>query len=151
MLIILFGFVLADWKQNVIAYIPVISAILVVFTIDVAVLGYLTSTNLLIIVLGNILWIVAVVGGVFFFYGRRWPKVDEEKAIRIVIQYVQSKYKAENVQIRETKYVGLKWHVELDFHANTVIVPRLLIVDAGTGDVESDEVSLDLPAHFEPI
>jgi hypothetical protein len=142
---------LADWKQNVSAYIPVISAILAVFVIDVTARQYLTPANTPLLLAGNVLWVVAVIGGVLWYYNRRWPKIDEEKAARIAIQYISSKYEGESIQIHEIEYVGLKWRVRLEYYANTVAVPRLLIIDAGTGAVESDDVSLETPNHIDLV
>lgn len=142
---------MADWKQNVGAYIPVISAILAVFVIDIAALQSLNPANTPLLIGGNIVWVVAVLGGVLWYYNRRWPKVDEEKALRIALQHISSKYKGENIQIHETEYIGLKWRVRLEYYANTVAVPRLLIIDAGTGMVEADDVSLETPNHIDLV
>ncbi len=84
-----------------------------------------------------------------WYYHRRWPKVDEEKAVRIALQHISSKYKGKNIQINETEYIGLKWRVRLEYYANTVVVPRLLVIDAGTGTVEADDVALETPNHID--
>lgn len=128
---------MADWLGNVSAYITVVSSVIAVFVIDIATLQYLTPTNLPLVVLGNILWVVAVVGGVFFYYNRRWPKVDQARAERLAIEYVESKYSAKSVDVKTSEHVGLKWRVLIYSDG----IPRLLVIDAGTGSVKGDEVT----------
>jgi hypothetical protein len=148
-IIILFRFFLADWKLDASRFATIAAPFLAIFVIDSAVLPYLNSTSTPIFISLNVCGFTVLIIGIVIIYVRRWPKIDEKKVARIAIQHVQSKHKGEGIQILETKYVGLKWRVRLEYYANTMTMPLLLIIDAGTGNVESEDASLDLPTHLD--